>query len=177
MKDYAVEDQFVCENMPELVWFGKQYLVERIYTCQEAKADATVYLDLMVYNRAFDRKIAHWRFWGNVFELKNVSFEADYCYLSGKPFRKPEGEGWISQKVKRKKLWMKQQNYRTDEVERLLALVDKIENDIGIYQSLRYALYIQNHTMKVFFWKPELYTENNQDRVARETIRKLSQFT
>ena len=159
--------------VPEIIDFAEWTDVNYIIRTEKNNFDVSVFSGVKSYSSEKHKKYQHYRFVGTCIEIKGYEIKGKYCYLSGRPFKQPIGEGWIKIKENRKKIWIKEEMGSTEDVEKFCKLIQIIEKKICCFQSARYALYLREGTMRIIFWEPDKFLFEKQLRIYKIILEAL----
>lgn len=130
---------------------------------------------LQLYRSEADRARARYSLTGLCLQLEAPGWRDREAYLfSGRPFRAPEGAGWVKNlPVRRREAWSAEAPLSPGEMERAAALVDWLEEEAAAAISARYGLFLGRGTAGMVFWEPELYDLEAQLRIITELLDRL----
>lgn len=136
----------------------------------------TLAMPLQLYRGERDRDRHHFAFTGLCLQLLDSFWQGGEAYLySGRPFRAPEGAGWVENPpIGRRPLWSAGGPISPAWRQRAEGLTAWLEGQAAAAISARYGLYLGNGGASMVFWEPELYDLEGELGILTELLDSLS---
>lgn len=128
-----------------------------------------------LYSSEQDLKNFHYGFLGCILTVHmQTSWSSNVYAYSGNPFRAPEEDFWYEEeKCNGVKIFSEGRDLSNTEKQDIEKIVSWTESGFSAAFSSRYAVFLQNNTMHIVFWKPELYDFESQLRIVAEVLEQL----
>jgi len=163
------------EKYPFLACFGTQAESDFFVwgTCGTLEFECAFPLKIYSSQREYDRR--SYGFLGSCITLMRPAFEMRSVYAcTGKPFRAPEGAGWVlNEPCRGLSVWSMDQILSRAEEEILRQLIDWIEGHVYAMDASRYAIFIRDSRAHLVFRDPELCDLQSQLQLLKEAFSEL----
>lgn len=157
---------------PFLSRFGANLESDYWITGQYRDFSFTFAFPLKLYSSEQDLKSFRYGFLGCILTVRRqTSWSGNVYAYSGKPFHVPAEDSWYEEeKCKGVKIFSEGTNLSNTGKRNIEKIVSRIESGFSAAFSSRYAVFLQNNTLNIVFWKPELYDFEAQLRIVAEVL-------